>query len=300
MVNSVEVSLAGYEVVDFDGEFADKVTRVLRDMYVKSDMKNGDIWADGEIYYIPFEDVRGKKYGGIDNTFISTEKEYDSVAVNAVFRTKVGVPLSVRFYVNCETVEPLATLLYPETSTRPEGTYVENVYMETPLVGCYGPSIMVTKGNYTKLAALLSDPTGEKGTSPVVGYIGILHVNEDRYIPTTSHNYEFLKICAADTDAIEWLFPEAEDLTEEQVIRDIIEMGGYDGVCIVDCNTDETEYYTDKDEMCRIASKLDSFVYNYGYRGTCRKDHGYNVYFINIEPTMANSERFWFNENAAH
>ena len=292
MVNRVELTLDYNVKTEFGGDFAGKVTNLIK----KTRNKDGnDIYSyDGIVY----EEVGGTKPlvevytedDSVNQGYVYQGYEYQSMSVEAVLHTKFGIPYAIRFYPTCETAYDLAKFVYESGKVDMELPVAEDIdsgYIETYLqeYGEYDDSGLFRKGansaDLVRYVSMLSDPFGLESKSPIVGEI-CLYVEPDdfTYVYSSFGRYRNYLIHANDVQVLNEL-SEGSDLhfdSEEDVVSYFIEYNGIEGFNVVDNDKVERVGLVEGNTVLDIAKSLYTFNTYSNDTTLCGREHRYNVF----------------------
>lgn len=292
LVSRVDVTLDYSVSAEYGGDFAGKVTNLIKNTIEKEDgilfRNDGYIYAEkGET--MPLIEV----YTDDDSkyTYAYAGYQYQSMPLEAVFHTKFGIPYAIRIYPTCEAAYDLAKYMYDtgKVDTEiPEAADIDNGYIEMYLQAYndyYGDNGSFRKGaNSTDLirfVSMMSDPFGLRSESPIVGRLSF-YLERDDINPLYSYvgRYRNFLIHANDVELLNELVYDTETdfESEDDVIAYFIERNGIEGFDVVDNAESERVGITDKDTVFEIVRSLYTFNRYSENTVLCGRDHEYNVF----------------------
>ena len=299
LVNRAQICLEHDIEAEYKGDFASKVTNIIG----RTHEKQLDINYDGGYYIltedkeVPYEAVELiYKDGELPNIAqdMYSGYNYDSMSVEAVFHTKLGIPYAVRIYPNCEQVYELAQFIADtnkDALALPDKELVDHGYIELYMNDhtTYDEKYELysfhsrdyNADEIYSIAQKLSDPTGMKNESPIVGIIS-LYVNKggNRSIGGFYYNngkYTNLFIHANDYEALNDICNTDYYTCEEDFINYYMENNTIRGIYVVDNDENEGIYITDTEKLRSMFLSL-SGMNSYNDPAICGSDHRYNVF----------------------
>lgn len=306
-VNEVEVTL-NYDIdAKYTGEDAKKVVELIEKAY----KEGGNGTGYPEIEYIVVDengeevieidpemaDIYPKE--AVDGTHLYSSHTYDHYVIHATFHTKLGIPYAVRINSNCEAAKELAIFVdstvektpLPAASEIVDGAasiYIENHKSR----GLFDTKL--TNEEIVRYVGMLSDPTGVKCESPIVGNINFYTDGEnDNYMKMNVYY-----ITAKDIDVLNKLYLGEPFESEDDVIDLYIEENSIRYVYVVDNKTGDAECIKNTDDIKAVIKALRSFD-GYGYDEiVCTKDHTYNVFLYSSDPEVMMYDHQCFRKDA--
>ncbi|MBQ7827314.1 MAG: hypothetical protein IJ386_03525 [Clostridia bacterium] len=306
LVSRVELCVDYNVTAEYGGDFASKVTNLIGKTHEKELEYSYDrYYIDNEKLGEPlvqvYTDQNGDDYTGLEAGRFYSGYQYDSMPVEAVFHTKFGIPYAIRIFPNCQEVHDLVKYVYDTNKSLtvlPEKESVDSGYVELYFAryGYEGDVALYARdGDYTvdelfSFVELLSDPTGVKSESPIVGQISLyidndsistggLFYSNSRYQSYFIHanDYEVLNIIA-DGGNSGIMFQ-----NEQEVLDYYIEKNGNFGLYIIDNEKNESIHITDAETVRELVSALYSTERYNEDPALCTKEHRYNVYMVSEE-----------------
>lgn len=294
-VKSVEITYDYTYTAEYGGDFARKATKLLA-AAEKYDPDSTDtmpintvVYEDGNVY---------AKYGGEDKLATVPDELYgvsryntlEYKTVQAVFRTKLGIPYAVRFNKDCEEMYELAEFLRDTGKFEPdisESTKLWEANMEFSLIGESEDEeeliIRIPSSDVADVVSELSDPLGTRSTSPRIGALSVYSRNGNSWYTNTEYT-----VTAEDYEIINELADiDKKFESEDDVLEYLIGRMGTKHIYVQKVGTDKYERIDDSSDIFDVVSTLENLdEYHYADSPLCRRAHTYNVYVIGEGDTV--------------
>ena len=320
-VHRVELIVDNNTEVEYTGDFASKATNIIGKNYTKEyGYYNGEVFIIDDDKYsdepvsLVYSDTPGNT-SPFETVSLYNGYQYDSISIEAVFHTKIGIPYAVKVYPTCEQACELVKFMYdtgkipgemPDIKSLDSG-YVElylgtlGRFENTGYYEYYDDTSIMNKYNTAELYAFaekLSDPAGLESSSPVVGQFGFYHNagnSRDDFIGYYNNNgrHIYFMIHASDYEVINELVGFEMFTCEEDVIDYYIEENDVEGLYVIDNDTNESIYITDPVKVRDMITAFYSTARYYDTSVFCSKDHRYNV-FVMFDDEQSYSENLFF------
>lgn len=292
-IKSVEITYDYSYTAEYGGDFAKKATKLL------ATAEEYDPTETMPIYTLAYEDDDVyAKYGEEDELSavpdelygISRYNNLEFKTVQAVFRTRPGIPYAVRFTRSCEGTYELAEFLRDTGKLEPDisgSTKLWEADMEFSLIngedGDEGLVIRIPSSDVASVVSELSDPLGTRGTSPRIGVLSVYSRNGNSWYTNTDYT-----VTAEDYEIInEFADIDKKFASEDDVLGYLIGQMGTKHIYVQKVGTDKYERIGDSSDIFDVVSALENLdEYHYADAPLCRRAHTYNVYVIGEDDTV--------------
>lgn len=297
LVKRVELNVDYSLEAEYGGDFACKVTNLLKKTMEKSE------FSDGGIYYgsneVPLVEIYTEEKANTEDVvynggYAYAGWEYQSVTVEAVLHTKIGIPYAIRIYPDCEAAHELVKYLYDtgKADTKiPPADQFDSGYIDVFLDEYYESDIADHDNinELVRLAEMLSDPFGLKADSPIVGQISLYRKYDasSNIFYSPNGRYCNYMIHANDVDVLNEIMEDFDGSFEsgDHVIDYYIDTIGLQEICVVDNEKNERITLREEDTLREFTKALWSLTYYYGDFPLCENEHRYNVFLKLVDDT---------------